>query len=110
MLKPSLFQRKLLKYHVAVGFGFVVYATLLQVTKVYSPLWYITGIPMPTTGVTRAWIQALQGNWSAAFAYNRMFLLAPVLAISIYRYLLFKKRNDFIIAVIVAGLFLLRYV
>lgn len=109
MFKQSLFQKKLLKLHLVVGIGFIAYASFLQVSKIYSPLWYITGLEMPTTGVTRAWIQAIQGNFSAAFAYNRMFLLAPILAISIYRYFLFKERIDFIIAMIVAVLFLLRY-
>lgn len=62
---------------------------------------------MPTTGVTRAWIQVLQGNWMQAFEYNRVFLLAPVLAISTYRYLLFEEKKDLTLAIVVALVFLI---
>lgn len=107
MEKPSLLQKKYWKIHCAAALGFIVYATLLQVTKIYSPVWYLTGWPMPTTGVTRAWIQFLQGNVQEAFAYNRVFLCAPILALSIYRYILLKQNRDLYIGIVFALIFLI---
>lgn len=105
--KERLFQKKYLKIHIASIVAFILYAGLLQVTKIYSPIWYLTGWMMPTTGVTRAWLQFVQGNTQAAFAYNPMFLLAPVLALAIYRYLFFSHRRDLVIALICAVLFMI---
>lgn len=104
--KKSLFDRKYLKVHILSGLAFLMYAGFLQITKIYSPLWYLTGWRMPTTGVTRAWLQFIQGNIIQAFEYNCMFLLAPILALAVYRYLFFKEKKDLTIAIVCSLLFL----
>lgn len=109
-VRESLFQKRLLKTHLLSGLAFVIYAGGLQVTQIYSPIWYLTGWQMPTTGITRAWLQLLQGNVASAFEYHRLFLLAPVLAIAIYRYVLFEDRRDLILAIGCAIIFLVNNV
>lgn len=106
----SLFQMKYLKLHLLVGLGLLTYMIILQVTEIYSPIWYLTGLSMPTTGVTRAWIQMLQGNVGAAFEYNAVFLAAPFLAITAYRYLIFNKKKDLNLALGFALIFAINQV
>ena len=39
----------------------------------------LTGIPCPSCGMTRAYLQLSQGNYAEAFRYHPLFLLVPVL-------------------------------
>lgn len=106
----SLFQKQYIKLHLMVGSALLAYMIILQVTGIYSPIWYLTGLSTPTTGVTRAWIQMLQGNVVAAFEYNAVFLVAPFLAISTYRYFIFKKKKDLNLALGFALIFAINQV
>lgn len=106
MKYESIFQRKHMKKNFGVILALLVYMIVLQVTKVYSLIWYLTGWTMPTTGVTRAWMQFLQGNFRAAFEYNAVFLFAPFLALFIYRYFIFKNKIDLRLSIIFALIFL----
>ncbi len=101
----SLFQKKLIKKHLLVALGLLLYIAILQVSGIYSPLWFMSGIQMPTTGMSRAWIQAVQGNFKAAFAYHLLFPLGPVLAIVIYRYYLFLEKKDLNRAIMISVIF-----
>ena len=66
----------------AVLCGTAVYAGILLLARLWGwPcvfLW-LTGIPCPGCGMTRAWIAVLRGQLTAAFAYHPLFWTAPIL-------------------------------
>ena len=66
----------------AVLCGTAVYAGVLLLARLWGwPcvfLW-LTGIPCPGCGMTRAWIAVLRGQLTAAFAYHPLFWTAPIL-------------------------------
>lgn len=82
----------ILKNVVIFGVLFL-YVIFLQKSKIYSPIAYLLKIPMPTTGMTRAWLSLLSGNINKAFNYNALFILAPFLSLSIILYLKTNKRK-----------------
>ncbi|MEG1287531.1 MAG: DUF2752 domain-containing protein [Clostridium sp.] len=41
------------------------------------------GVPCPGCGMTRAWIEAISGNFSEAFRFHPLFLAAPILIVLI---------------------------
>lgn len=45
------------------------------------PIRYLTGISCPGCGMTRAWLQLLQGHWQAAFTLHPLWGLPVVLAV-----------------------------
>lgn len=51
---------------------------MFGVMGVGCPIRFVTGIPCPGCGMTRAWLSLLSGNEAAAFAFHSLFLLAPV--------------------------------
>lgn len=84
-------QKRILKKVMIISVLFL-YVILLQVTKVYSPIAFLTNIPMPTTGMTRAWLSVLSLDFRQAFNYHGLFILGPLLAAYIFLY--FKEDKD----------------
>ena len=41
------------------------------------PIKALTGVSCAGCGMTRAWMEALSGNWGAAFAYHPLFWTVP---------------------------------
>ncbi len=59
--------------------GIVAVVLLLCVVlKIPCFMRSVTGIPCPSCGMTRAWLAALQLDFSAAFSYHPMFWTVPV--------------------------------
>ena len=72
----------------------------------------VTGIPCPTCGLTRAWLSALQMDFTGAIRQYPMFWSIPVLIL----FLIFdgevfpsRKVNLWIIATLVLGIFLIYF-
>ena len=42
------------------------------------PIKAVTGVSCAGCGMTRAWLEVLSGNWSAAFAYHPLFWTVPL--------------------------------
>lgn len=74
MLKIPNWKDKLL-----VGVIFLVALVIMYVFKITCPMLQFLHIPCPGCGMTRAWIHALQFDFSAAFSYHGMFWSMPVL-------------------------------
>lgn len=64
----------------ALHFGIGLIVLLLALSGIYQcPIRYILHIPCPACGMTRAWLAALQLDFSAAFQYHPLFLPTPLL-------------------------------
>lgn len=50
------------------------------------PIRYVTGIPCPGCGLSRAYIALLHLNFREAFSYHPMFWAVPVLGLACVRY------------------------
>ena len=69
--------------HCMIGTLLLLYVCLLPVLKIYSPITYLFGIPTPTTGTTRAWIEFVKGDFSSAMEKHPLFLFAIRYALSL---------------------------
>ena len=63
------------------------------------PIRFLTGIPCPGCGMSRAWLAVLQLDIAAAFSYHPMFWAVPVLALFIlYDCAVFRRmRTNYLI-------------
>ena len=63
------------------------------------PIRFLTGIPCPGCGMSRAWLAVLQLDIAAAFSYHPMFWVLPVLALFIlYDCAVFRRmRTNYLI-------------
>lgn len=50
---------------------------LLSLLGIGCPIRYFAGVSCPGCGMTRAWLEALQLDFAAAFAYHPLFWLVP---------------------------------
>ena len=91
----------------------LLYAGLLAVWYFFDlpciPRW-LTGIPCPTCGMTRAWMSVFRLDLAGAFLQHPMFWSIPVLGL----YLLFDgqlfpnpKLNGWVLGITLAGLVIL---
>lgn len=106
----KLFEEEPLVRHIVYGGLFFIYVLFLQISKVYSPITYLFGIPTPTTGITRALIAAMKGNLSRAFFIHPLFLLSVPYGLSVYVYLFYKRPVHLRISLLFALIFLVVYV
>ena len=97
-----------LKLALLVGFGFLL--GLWYFLEIPCIPRFLTGIPCPTCGLTRAWLCALRLDFRGAFLQYPMFWSIPILVL----YLLFdgrlfpnEKANIRILICLIAGVFLI---
>lgn len=53
-------------------------AFLLGATGIGCPVRFVTGVPCPGCGLTRAWLALLSGEPRAALAFHPLFWVAPI--------------------------------
>ncbi len=58
--------------------GVAVLAPALYILDIGCVFRFMTGIPCPGCGMTRAWLTALRGDLAAAVAYHPLFWAVPV--------------------------------
>ncbi len=58
--------------------GLVLSVLLFWKRGIGCPIRYLTGVPCPGCGMTRAWLSALHGDLAAAFAYHPLFWAVPL--------------------------------
>lgn len=58
--------------------GLAVLALGLYVLDIGCVFRFVTGVPCPGCGMTRAWLAALRGDLAAAVAYHPLFWAVPV--------------------------------
>lgn len=98
-----------------IVFFIALFILLLFLTNIYvCPFVYITGIPCPMCGMTRAFISLFHLNLKDAFYYHALW---PVVLIVLPTYLVLKakkikidKRLENTISIIIALLFLVYYI
>lgn len=61
--------------------AFIVNSPVLAMSCMGCPIKYITGISCAGCGMTRAWLSALQLDFSKAFYYHPLFWMVPVIGI-----------------------------
>lgn len=108
-MKNRWFTKEMLKKHLLFFSISLIYIVFLQVTKIYSPT-LLLGFPVPTTGVTRAWLSFFRGDLNLAFEYNRMFLLAPFLGYYVYKSMLFNEKRDVRIVLVLTVIFFINFI
>ena len=107
MKKPENWQVKLLCLLLFAGLLAVWYAFRLPCV----PRW-LTGIPCPTCGLTRAWLAALQLDFGTALRQYPMFWSVPVLVLFLLydgKLFLSRKVNNWILGMILAGILLIYF-
>lgn len=76
------------------------------------PIRYVTGIPCPGCGLSRAYLALLQLNPIQAFKYHPLFWAVPVLALACFCYTRRKSRIALVLVVLsgagLIGLYLYR--
>ena len=77
MNKRQIWRRRLLQL---AGCGGIVLA--VYVLDILCPVRYVTGVPCPFCGMTRAWLAALRGDVAAALRFHPLFLLGPPLLLA----------------------------
>lgn len=79
--------------HVSLVGGIaLVFYLLSQILPTVCPIKLITDIPCPFCGMTRAHLEALSGNWKAAFTIHPLFPLGvPYLLLIIHEDVFPKK-------------------
>lgn len=80
--------KKLVLLHAGVVCGVAVYALIMELTGIGCPIRWLTGVPCPSCGLTRATLALLRLRPQEAFAWHPMvFLIYP------YLFLLFHFRT-----------------
>lgn len=74
-----------LRTKLAVTGGMLAYVALIYWLPITCPILFVTGIPCPGCGLTRAWLAALRLDFAAAFAYHPMFWAIPILYLCLWR-------------------------
>lgn len=72
-------KKELIFMHLGILCAFAIYILGTRLSGIGCPFRHFTGIPCPGCGLTRAWWSALHLDFSTAFAYHPLFLLAPPL-------------------------------
>ncbi|MGL4572688.1 MAG: DUF2752 domain-containing protein [Clostridium sp.] len=70
---------KILKYSIILILIFV----FILVFDIQCILKTFIGVPCPGCGMTRAWVEAISGNFIEAFRFHPLFLAAPILTVLI---------------------------
>ena len=58
--------------------GFALYLIILKTTRIGCPIYFFTGIPCPTCGMSRAYFSLFHLDIMQAFHYHPLFLLPIV--------------------------------
>lgn len=59
-------------------FAVVLLYFVFHIVGIGCPIRYVTGAPCAGCGMTRAWTQVLNGNWTQAFSYHPLFWIIPI--------------------------------
>ena len=62
----------------------LAYVGIVYLMPFTCPILFVTGIPCPGCGLTRAWLAALQGAFARAFVFHPMFWAIPVLLLGFW--------------------------
>ena len=103
MRKPEKLRLKLVG--LALYFAILILWWQLELPCVFR---YLTGIPCPTCGLTRAWLAAFRLDFTAAFLQYPMFWCVPVLVLYLLldgRLFPHPKLNGWVLGLMVAGIF-----
>ncbi|WP_207662140.1 DUF2752 domain-containing protein [Clostridium sp. AM58-1XD] len=86
----------------------LILAAYVAVTSltIGCPIRYVTGIPCPGCGMTRAFLSLLSGHVREAFSYHPLFWAVPVLFYGVYRYDRKADRASIVILGLTAAMFL----
>lgn len=88
----------------------VTAGTILYVTGIGCPIRFLTGIPCPGCGMTRAWLAVLHLDVAGAFSWHPLFWALPLIGVlHLARHRLGPRRLDICIGVLIA-LFLVVWV
>ena len=71
--------RRLIGRHLALLAVCAAWVLAVYRLGILCPIRYLTGVPCPFCGMTRAWLSALGGDWAAALRFHPLFLLGPPL-------------------------------
>jgi putative exporter of polyketide antibiotics len=83
--------------------------TILSLLHIGCPLKFVSGIPCPGCGMTRAVFSAMHFDFASAWYYHPLFILAPVIVILfLFDYYLNPKLLKVIWGIIIAA-FLITY-
>ncbi|WP_100065912.1 DUF2752 domain-containing protein [Miniphocaeibacter massiliensis] len=85
-----------------IGISFILY--YLEIGCIIR---YITNIPCPFCGISRAIFSSLNLNFSAALYYHPLFFIFPFYIIFLLRYIIEKK--NFNITILLSTLYILVY-
>lgn len=64
----------ILKLHLIILIIILLYIIIVNITKIYCPIFFIIGKPCPTCGSTRALLSLLEFNIDDYFHFNAMAL------------------------------------
>ena len=70
---------------ICVTCGIAFFYMVLQCFGITCPIKFITGISCLGCGMTRAWINVLKGDLSAAFSYHPLVFLPPVAVLIVWK-------------------------
>ncbi len=81
----------------------------LYIFNAGCPIKFVTGCSCPGCGMTRAWISAAHFDFDSAFYYHPLFLLGPVLILTIFLYDKKKRKLYLFILILLTTLFFVVY-
>jgi hypothetical protein len=65
--------------HLLILLGCTAYVLIVALTGIGCPFEYVTGIPCPGCGLTRAYVAFIRGNIVGAVRYHPLFWFLPLL-------------------------------
>ena len=92
----------------AASLAIIIYAGL-YVFGIGCPIKFATGLSCPGCGMTRAWISVLHFQFHRAFDYHPLFLLGPVLILTIFLYEKKKSRIYLLLLILQTVVFFVVY-
>ncbi len=87
------------RYEIGVVLGIVALYLAFFAVGITCPIKFITGVSCPGCGMSRALMNAVKGNFSAAFSYHPMWIILPITAFLLIFFKVKKKVTAFNITI-----------